>query len=141
MADLHGNPGSFLLLLAGLHFGFTGLPTAAKRLEGGDRRACRFRLRQCLCVGGAEQAFIGVQHLECLARRGLLARAHRLALAEPAERVRLAVDDREELRRRGHVVKYAVGPCGGYQAIGRDPLTGAYWGASEFRKDGQAAGY
>jgi gamma-glutamyltranspeptidase / glutathione hydrolase len=47
----------------------------------------------------------------------------------------------EELRRRGHVVKYAVGPFGGYQAIWRDPLTGAYWGASEFRKDGQAAGY
>ncbi len=46
-----------------------------------------------------------------------------------------------ELRRRGHVVKYAVGPFGGYQAIWRDPETGVYWGASEFRKDGQAAGY
>ena len=47
----------------------------------------------------------------------------------------------DELRRRGHVVKYAVGPFGGYQAIWRDPETGVYWGASEFRKDGQAAGY
>jgi gamma-glutamyltranspeptidase / glutathione hydrolase len=47
----------------------------------------------------------------------------------------------EELRRRGHVVKYSVGPYGGYQAIWRDPVTGVYWGASEFRKDGQAAGY
>ena len=47
----------------------------------------------------------------------------------------------EELRRRGHVVKYTVGPFGGYQAIWRDPETGIYWGASEFRKDGQAAGY
>ena len=47
----------------------------------------------------------------------------------------------EELRRRGHVVKYAVGPFGGYQAIWRDPETGVYWGGSEFRKDGQAAGY
>lgn len=47
----------------------------------------------------------------------------------------------EELRKRGHTVKYAVGPFGGYQAIWRDPETGAYWGASEFRKDGQAAGY
>ena len=47
----------------------------------------------------------------------------------------------EELRRRGHVVKYAIGPFGGYQAIWRDPETGVYWGASEFRKDGQAAGY
>lgn len=47
----------------------------------------------------------------------------------------------DELTKRGHKVKYAVGPYGGYQAIWRDPLTGAYWGASEFRKDGQAAGY
>jgi gamma-glutamyltranspeptidase / glutathione hydrolase len=47
----------------------------------------------------------------------------------------------EELKRRGHVVKYSVGPFGGYQAIWRDPETGVYWGASEFRKDGQAAGY
>ena len=47
----------------------------------------------------------------------------------------------EELRKRGHVVKYVTGPFGGYQAIWRDPETGVYWGASEFRKDGQAAGY
>ena len=47
----------------------------------------------------------------------------------------------EELRRRGHTVKYAVGRYGGYQAIWRDPATGVYRGASEFRKDGQAAGY
>ncbi len=47
----------------------------------------------------------------------------------------------EELKRRGHNVKYSVGPYGGYQAIWRDPVTGVYWGASEFRKDGQAAGY
>jgi gamma-glutamyltranspeptidase / glutathione hydrolase len=47
----------------------------------------------------------------------------------------------EELRKRGHNVKYAVGSYGGYQAIWRDPATGVYWGATEFRKDGQAAGY
>lgn len=47
----------------------------------------------------------------------------------------------DALRQRGHRVKYAVGPYGGYQAIWRDPVSGAYWGASEFRKDGQAAGY
>lgn len=47
----------------------------------------------------------------------------------------------DELKKRGHNVKYSVGPYGGYQAIWRDPVTGAYWGASEFRKDGQAAGY
>jgi gamma-glutamyltranspeptidase / glutathione hydrolase len=47
----------------------------------------------------------------------------------------------EELKRRGHNVRYAIGPYGGYQAIWRDSETGVYWGASEFRKDGQAAGY
>lgn len=47
----------------------------------------------------------------------------------------------DDLKKRGHDVKYAVGPYGGYQAIWRDPTTGVYWGASEFRKDGQAAGY
>jgi gamma-glutamyltranspeptidase / glutathione hydrolase len=47
----------------------------------------------------------------------------------------------EDLKRRGHNVKYSTGPYGGYQAIWRDPVTGVYWGASEFRKDGQAAGY
>lgn len=47
----------------------------------------------------------------------------------------------DELRKRGHEVRYSVGPYGGYQAIWRDPETGAYWGASEYRKDGQAAGF
>jgi gamma-glutamyltranspeptidase/glutathione hydrolase len=46
-----------------------------------------------------------------------------------------------ELERRGHHVRYAAGPYGGYQAIWRDPDSGVYWGASEMRKDGQAAGY
>ncbi len=45
------------------------------------------------------------------------------------------------LMRKGHVVKAADGPFGGYQAIARDPVTGVYAGASESRKDGQAAGY
>jgi len=49
----------------------------------------------------------------------------------------------EELTRRGHKVVYApaTGAFGGYQAILRDPNSGVYWGASEFRKDGLAAGY
>lgn len=46
-----------------------------------------------------------------------------------------------ELRARGHMVEYAVGPFGGYQAIWRDPETGVYSGASEMRKDGMAIGY
>jgi len=49
----------------------------------------------------------------------------------------------DELIRRGHKIVYAPGTpfFGGYQAILRDPDTGVYWGASEFRKDGLAAGY
>lgn len=45
------------------------------------------------------------------------------------------------LLRKGHRVTWADGPFGGYQAILRDPETGVYYGASESRKDGQAAGY
>ncbi|KAB2896263.1 MAG: gamma-glutamyltransferase [Dokdonella sp.] len=45
------------------------------------------------------------------------------------------------LMHKGHSVRFADGPYGGYQAIARDPATGAYIGASESRKDGQAAGY
>lgn len=45
------------------------------------------------------------------------------------------------LMRRGHKVVWADGPFGGYQAIARDPETGVLRGASEARKDGQAAGY
>ena len=45
-----------------------------------------------------------------------------------------------ELERRGHVVKVGDGDFGGYQAIRREP-SGAYAGASESRKDGNAAGY
>lgn len=45
------------------------------------------------------------------------------------------------LMRKGHRIEFADGPYGGYQAIRRDPDTGVYAGASESRKDGQAAGY
>ncbi|AWV08803.1 gamma-glutamyltransferase [Marilutibacter maris] len=45
-----------------------------------------------------------------------------------------------ELMRRGHSVRFAHGPYGGYQAIMVNP-EGGYIGASESRKDGQAAGY
>jgi gamma-glutamyltranspeptidase/glutathione hydrolase len=46
-----------------------------------------------------------------------------------------------DLMLRGHTVQFAHGPYGGYQAIMRDPESGVYYGASESRKDGQAAGY
>lgn len=42
---------------------------------------------------------------------------------------------------RGHQVNYARGVYGGYQAILWDAENQAYHGASESRKDGQAAGY
>lgn len=42
---------------------------------------------------------------------------------------------------RGHHVAYDVGGYGGYQAIMVDREHGVYVGASESRKDGQAAGY
>lgn len=47
----------------------------------------------------------------------------------------------QALMRMGHTIEFADGPYGGYQAIMRDPETGMYYGASESRKDGQAAGY
>ncbi len=46
-----------------------------------------------------------------------------------------------ELRRRGHRIAWSIGGYGGYQAIMFDAKNGVYIGASESRKDGQAAGY
>lgn len=48
---------------------------------------------------------------------------------------------RRGLIHKGHVLREVSGWFGGYQAIMRDPHTGVYYGASESRKDGQAAGY
>ena len=46
-----------------------------------------------------------------------------------------------DLMQMGHKVGYARGLYGGYQAILYDAEKGVYYGASESRKDGQAAGY
>ncbi|MFN0242506.1 MAG: gamma-glutamyltransferase [Planctomycetota bacterium] len=46
-----------------------------------------------------------------------------------------------ELVNKGHTIGTNVGDYGGYQAIRVDPKTRVYYGASESRKDGQAAGY
>jgi gamma-glutamyltranspeptidase/glutathione hydrolase len=46
-----------------------------------------------------------------------------------------------ELVKRGHTIQVDVGDFGGYQAIMKHPKYGVYFGASESRKDGQAAGY
>jgi len=45
------------------------------------------------------------------------------------------------LVKMGHTIQYDVGDFGGYQAIRYDAKTKVYFGASESRKDGQAAGY
>ncbi|MEK6478756.1 gamma-glutamyltransferase [Catalinimonas sp. 4WD22] len=46
-----------------------------------------------------------------------------------------------ELLRMGHKIEPTIGPFGGYQAIMYDEKNDVYYGASESRKDGQAAGY
>jgi gamma-glutamyltranspeptidase/glutathione hydrolase len=45
------------------------------------------------------------------------------------------------LEKKGHKVKVGPSGFGGYQAIMKDPETGVYYGASESRKDGHAAGF
>jgi len=52
----------------------------------------------------------------------------------PLETVRQLMD-------MGHGVAWMLGGYGGYQGIRRDPQSKVYFGASESRKDGQAAGY
>ena len=47
----------------------------------------------------------------------------------------------EELKKRGHTIGDDKGIYGGYQAIRFDKALGVYFGASESRKDGHAAGY
>ena len=42
---------------------------------------------------------------------------------------------------KGHDVRFTLGQYGGYQGIGWDAKNRVYIGASEGRKDGQAAGY
>ena len=46
-----------------------------------------------------------------------------------------------ELVKMGHKISWNVGAYGGYQAIMWDEVNKVYYGASESRKDGQAAGY
>ncbi|MFP4023822.1 MAG: gamma-glutamyltransferase [Thiohalospira sp.] len=46
-----------------------------------------------------------------------------------------------ELAKKGHKIIFDIGGYGGYQAIMYDEKNGVYYGASESRKDGQAAGY
>ncbi len=50
-------------------------------------------------------------------------------------------DTRDALRALGHTLGPSIHEFGGYQAIMWDAEQGVYYGASEVRKDGQAAGY
>jgi len=52
-----------------------------------------------------------------------------------------SAETRKALEAMGHTVGESNGSFGGYQAILRDEEEGVYYGASEVRKDGQAAGY
>lgn len=52
--------------------------------------------------------------------------------------------DYQQIRKllgKGHKISYSLDGYGGYQAIWFDAKNGVYFGASESRKDGQAAGY
>jgi gamma-glutamyltranspeptidase / glutathione hydrolase len=75
-----------------------------------------------------------IYHMGSFPRTGHLADVGELNLESgfPPETIR-------ELMRRGHKVTNAYGMYGGYQAIMRKD--GVYYGASESRKDGYAAGY
>ena len=55
----------------------------------------------------------------------------------------IPAETQRELKKRGHDVRFDVGGYGGYQAIKVEMHDGqrVYVGASEARKDGQAAGY
>ncbi len=53
----------------------------------------------------------------------------------------IGMEVRRALAKKGHTIKWAIGPYGGYQAIRYDAKRGVYIGGSESRKDGQAAGY
>ncbi len=53
----------------------------------------------------------------------------------------IGADTREQLEALGHDIRDVTGGFGGYQGILWDAENGVYYGASESRKDGQAAGY
>ncbi len=50
-------------------------------------------------------------------------------------------DTIRKLMEMGHKIKFSLGGYGGYQAIMWDSKNKVYYGASESRKDGEAAGY
>jgi gamma-glutamyltranspeptidase/glutathione hydrolase len=53
----------------------------------------------------------------------------------------ISMEAKRELDAKGHQVRFERGGFGGYQGIMYDAGRDVYFGASESRKDGQAAGY
>lgn len=83
---------------------------------------------------------------------GDAARFHHVGSSEPTGEVMtdggevflesgIPMEVRRALVRRGHTLRFVSGGFGGYQAILFDEKNDVYVGASESRKDGQAAGY
>ena len=52
-----------------------------------------------------------------------------------------SMEAQRELTGMGHRIRTSLAGYGGYQAIRFDAANGVYFGASESRKDGMAAGY
>jgi gamma-glutamyltranspeptidase/glutathione hydrolase len=87
-----------------------------------------------------------------LQEAGDAARFHHTGSSEPTGQVMgdggqvalesgIGLETRRDLANMGHRIHEAKGGFGGYQAIGYDAKNDVYIGASESRKDGQAAGY
>ncbi|MBM3420267.1 MAG: gamma-glutamyltransferase, partial [Bacteroidetes bacterium] len=53
----------------------------------------------------------------------------------------IRTEDIQTLLRKGHKIQWNLGGFGGYQAILWDDKNKVFYGASESRKDGMAAGY
>ena len=109
-------------------------------IEGGDARSPTSSL--------AERYFLVLEKLGEAAAPALASFADSKphAVRRRAIQALLKVDAprpvvRKALEAMGHNVADGSTSYGGYQAIIRDPVSGVYFGASESRKDGQAAGY
>jgi gamma-glutamyltranspeptidase/glutathione hydrolase len=80
-----------------------------------------------------------------LQEAGDAARMRHTGSSQPTDEVMtdggIAQDVRDALAAMGHKIGTRKIKYGGYQAILRNDVQGVYYGASESRKDGQAAGY
>ncbi|MCP4903105.1 MAG: gamma-glutamyltransferase [bacterium] len=124
-------------------FGDADTPTMAFGVMGGDMQP-----------QGHVQIVLNIVDFGMnLQEAGDAARMHHSGMTEPTGKVYpdggivhlesgIPVDIRHELLRRGHILSESTGGLyGGYQAIHLNTKTGVYAGATESRKDGNAAGY